>query len=178
MASISKDPGGRKRILFVGPDKKRKAIRLGKIPQRAAEAIKVKVEALIGSSVSGCGWDNETARWVAEIPDNLAGKLAAVGLIPKRASAGADTLGPFLDSYIKSRNIRKSNTQRNYDRSRKNVTDFFGEERDLRDITPGDADDWRQWLISRYSDATVSREVKRARQFFRAADRTSWLAVE
>ena len=54
MASISKDPGGRKRILFVAPDKKRKTIRLGKVPGRAAEAIKVKVEALLASKVSGC----------------------------------------------------------------------------------------------------------------------------
>ncbi len=46
MASIGKDPGGLRRILFVAPDGKRKTIRLGKATQRTAETVKTKVEAL------------------------------------------------------------------------------------------------------------------------------------
>src|SRR5438876_372101 len=46
MASISRDPNGRRRILFVDRDGGRKAIRLGKVPQRLADEIKIKVEAL------------------------------------------------------------------------------------------------------------------------------------
>ena len=101
MASISNDPGGHRRILFTAPDGKRKAIRLGKMPKKAAEAIKAKVEALLASKVSGCPWDNDTARWVAEIPDDLAEKLAKAGLIPARESA---TLDSFIRGYIESRN--------------------------------------------------------------------------
>ena len=55
MASIVRDPNGRKRILFVAPDEKRKTIRLGKVSQRAAEAIKAKVEHLVAAKVSSCG---------------------------------------------------------------------------------------------------------------------------
>lgn len=43
MASISNDPNGRRRILFINPTKDRKTIRLGKVSLRQAEAVKVKV---------------------------------------------------------------------------------------------------------------------------------------
>ena len=96
MASIAKDPNGRKRIIFSLPNGKRKAIRLGKMPQRAAETVKLRVEQLLAAKVSGCGWDNETAGWVAELSDELADKLAKAGLIPVRDRA---TLGAFIESY-------------------------------------------------------------------------------
>ena len=37
MASIGKDPGGRRRILFVAQNGKRRTIRLGKCSQKQAE---------------------------------------------------------------------------------------------------------------------------------------------
>ena len=177
MASIGKDKNGRRRILFVAPDGKRKTIRLGKMPQRAAEAIKVKVENLVGAAVSGCGWDNETARWVADLPDTLADKLAAVDLIPKRKKeTPTDTLGAFLDAYIEGRSNLKPNTKRNYEVTRKHLINHFGRERLLAEITPGEADEWLEALREKLSAATVSREVKRARQFFRAALRKRLIA--
>ena len=53
MASISCDPGGRRRILFVDSNGDRKAIRLGKVAQRAAEAIKFRVEQLLAAMLTG-----------------------------------------------------------------------------------------------------------------------------
>ena len=50
MASISNDPNGRRRILFIGANGKRQAIRLGKVPLRYAESTKVKVEDLVMES--------------------------------------------------------------------------------------------------------------------------------
>ena len=46
MASISKDPNGNVIIQFVGGDKRRRTIRLGKVSQKTAEAVKLKVEHL------------------------------------------------------------------------------------------------------------------------------------
>jgi len=71
MASVVRDPGGRKRILFVGPDRKRKAIRLGKVSQKVADAVNVKVESLVSAGVTG-HLDNETAAWVAALGDVMA----------------------------------------------------------------------------------------------------------
>jgi hypothetical protein len=46
MASISRDANGRRCIQFLAADGVRKGIRLGKVSQRIAEEIKVKIEAL------------------------------------------------------------------------------------------------------------------------------------
>jgi len=45
----------------------------------------------------------------------------------------------------------------------------FGSERLIVEVSPGVADEWREALQKELSPATVSREVKRAWQFFRAA---------
>lgn len=168
MASISNERNGRKTIQFVGPNRKRKSIRLGKCSKRHAEAVKVKVEQLVTSVLTGHSIDDETTRWVAGLNDTLADKLARVGLLPERIDR---TLGAFLESYIANRNIKKANTLRNYNHTKKHLVNYFGAEKQLRDITPGDADDWRAWMLSSQAETTVSREVKRAKQFFRAAVR-------
>jgi len=53
MASIARDPGGKKRILFMNGDGNRKTIRLGKTSLKQAEAFKIKLEALIAARFSG-----------------------------------------------------------------------------------------------------------------------------
>ncbi|MFC1596737.1 tyrosine-type recombinase/integrase [Planctomycetota bacterium] len=165
--------GGLRRILFVAPDRTRKTIRLGKTPQRAAEAIKTKVEVLIALKVSGCPWDNETARWVAGLPDELADKLARVGLIPKRAGGKNETLGGFLGTYIAKRTDVKGGTRVFYGHTRRNLVDFFGADKPLLEITKGDADDFRRYLIKEgLSPATtVNRRCSLAKTFFSAAVR-------
>ena len=93
MASISNDPNGRRRILFVAPDGSRKTIRLGKMDRKSAEAINRHVEALLSAKIGGQPAPRDTASWIASIGDEIQGKLAAVGLLkaPKR-----ELLGEFL----------------------------------------------------------------------------------
>src|SRR5436305_270247 len=105
MASLSNDTGGGRRILFVGPDGKRKAIRLGSVPVKQAEAVKLKVEAILSARLAGLPLDAESARWVGTIGDELAERLAAVGLIPPRRRT---TLGAFLDDFIAARSAKKA----------------------------------------------------------------------
>ena len=78
MASISNDPNGRRRILFVAPDESRKTIRLGKIDRKSAEAIARHVEALLAAKIGGQPVPRETAVWLARIGMALRDKLAAV----------------------------------------------------------------------------------------------------
>lgn len=172
MASITRDPNGRRTIQFVAADGKRKSIRLGKVSQRIAEEIKVKVEHLNAAIVSGCPIDSETAQWVAKLGDDLAGRLAAVGLIPERVVA---RLGEFLDRYITQRTDVKPRTRINLEAARDRLVEFFGADKSLRDITAGDADNWLIWLRQKYSSGTAGRTVKRAKQFFRAAMRNKIL---
>src|ERR1022692_735862 len=98
MASISRDPNGRRRILFIDRDGDRKTIRLGKVSQRTAEEIKIKLETLNAAKIGAGSLDRETAQWLANLGDDLHAKLAAVGLAEPRRTA--PKLGEFLDAFI------------------------------------------------------------------------------
>ena len=124
MASIAKDPNGRRRILFVARDGKRKTIRLGKVSQRHAEMVKLRVEQLNAAAVAGHPIDRDTARWLSEIDDSLAEKLAKVGLVSRRDRA---TLLDFLDGYIDSRRDVKKSTKNLYHQTRANLTSAYAE---------------------------------------------------
>ena len=175
MASISKQPGGRRTIQFVGSDGKRRSIRLGKVSQRLAESVQVKVEYLAAAKATGGALDGETARWVGDLDTQLADKLAAVGLIAPREKRAAETitLAEFIDQYIDTRQKSMNpSTVTNYFQTRRVLLEFFGVDRLLGDITPGSCDDWRVYQETKgYALATIGRHVKRARQFFRAAFR-------
>ena len=103
MASIARDSGGKKRILFVAPDGKRKVIRLGKMPLVQARNVKYKIESLISSKASSQPLDNETG----DIPDDMAGKLARAGLVKER---GTITIGGMLDAFMNSNSSAKPAT--------------------------------------------------------------------
>ena len=68
MASVSRDAGGKRRILFVAPDGKRKAIRLGKVSQRTAEQVKFRIEQLLEAKLTGYAVDADTAQWIGAGP--------------------------------------------------------------------------------------------------------------
>jgi integrase len=178
MASISRDANGRRRIQFLAADGVRKGIRLGKVSQRIAEEIKVKVEALNAAIIAGCSIDGETAQWVAKLGDELHAKLAGVGLVPARQteSISYPSLGEFVDSFIAARTDHKRNTRNTFTQTKNALLHFFGADKPLNTITPGDADDWKVDLRSRgYAPATIGTFVKRARQMFRYATRKGLL---
>lgn len=167
MASISTDSKGNRRILFVGADRKRRAVRLGKVPIKMAEEVCRRVEALNACRIVDAAPDTDLARWVANVSVDLARKLAAVGLVGPRAST--TTLEPFLRSYIDGRTDVKPFTRTNLEQARKRMVAHFGAGRPLREVTVGDAKQWVVKLRERYAEATAARMVKRARQFFAAA---------
>ena len=174
MASVTTEKRNgriRYRICWRDGDKRRKSLRLsGDIGNKKdADAIARKVTAIVSANVSKRSLDNAVSEWLADIGDHLHSKLAESGLVEPRQSA---TLAEFIDTYIASRGDSEANTVRNWRNSRRKLTDFFGEDANLRDITPGKADDWRQWLVNQdYSNATISKAVKHAKQFLRAAHR-------
>lgn len=167
MASISREKNGRRTIQFFAPDKRRRSIRLGKVSQRVAEAVKVKVEHLVTSAITGHALDDETARWVANLDRELADRLTRVGLIPKREQA---TLRAFLEAYIESRADVKPLTKKKYVSTRKSLVAFLGPDKRLRDITPGDAEDWRlEILRGGRVENTARKHIAVAKLFFGAA---------
>lgn len=168
MATIGKDKSGLKRILFVAPDGKRKTIRLGKCTIKQAETFKLKLEALIAGQYSGI--DAETARWIAALPDNIHSKLAAVGLVEERTPTVNQTLGTFLEDYLKSRVDLKPNSHIVYNHTKRVLIDYFGANKSLKDITENDALLWRAYLTEQnLSEATVNKRAANAKVFFKVA---------
>lgn len=167
MASITRETNGRKTIQFVGSDGKRRSIRLGKVPMRQVEAVRIKVEDLASSAITGHAPSDETSRWLVGLDETMIDKLARVGLATRREGA---TLGVFTREYIDGRVDVKPGTRTNLEQARSYLLDCFDASRQLRDFTAGDAEDFRLRLLGqRKSDNTVRRAIGRARQFFRAA---------
>jgi len=169
MASISKGPNGLRTIQFVSGDGKRRSIRLGKVSQKQAEAVKLRVEALNAAAISRTPIDGDLAAWLAGIGDELHAKLSAVGLATPRASVERPLLGTFLDGYMAGRTDLKPSTVCNLNVCKARLLEFFGKDRALEEITVADAKRWDIWLKERYAKATIGRTIRRAKQFFQAA---------
>jgi len=177
MASIANDPGGRKRILFVNPDGDRKAIRLGKVSQRAAEGIKYRVEQLLECLMLKRPMEADLAGWVRDMEPRLAKKLARVGLIPEPEAKPAAALGAFLADFTTRRIDVKPATKEVWSQAVRNLSDHFGADRDLASITEADAEDFKMFLIGeKLAPTTVHKRLQFARMFFRSAKKRKLIA--
>lgn len=173
MASISREPNGRRTVQFVGGDGKRRSIRLGKVSQREAEGVKWRIEALVSASLRDCPLHDDVSRWVAGLDDRMADKLAAVGLIAPRRSA---TVGGLLDAFLAANTHVKPATRVMWRHTLRNLRDHFGEARQLRSIGRAEGEGFRQWLTEqRLAAATVARRLQLTRQIFAYAVRCEWI---
>jgi len=163
------------RVLIGGGRRPRQTIRLGDVSERIANEAKARIEALETASLPGTAVDRTTAAWLSAIHDNVYAKLARVGLVEPREPVVEEPavkeveLGELVERYVASRSKLKPNTLRNYETTKRLLAEHFGHRRIVRSIHAGHARDYREWLVGRYSLATVSREIKRARQYFEYA---------
>ena len=148
-------------------DRKRVSVRLVKMTMQHAEAIKVKIEAIVSVGISGHAIDDETARWVSSFDETLATKLSRVGLIPKRES---EELFAFVDAYITKRTDVALDTRKAWRQGLDHLVDHFGPDKPLRSLTKGDATEWRLSLIrKKHAEATIRKYSGYAKQFINAA---------
>lgn len=169
MASLSTDATGNRSIQFTCPwDRKRRTVRLGKVPKKTAESVRTKVEALVAAVAAKVPPDAETAAWTAAVPDDLAAKLAAVGLLAARRTA---TLGAFLDDYMTRRRLdAKGGTVTQMGVMAADLTKFFGAGASLRGVTEADAERFRDHYLERgLAPATCHRRLNGVKTFFRRA---------
>jgi len=174
MASLSKDAAGNRTIHFVAADGKRRSIRLGKVNAKWAGSFKLKVETLVASVASKIPLDSETAAWVGGIGDDVAAKLAGVGLMPERQSR---TLGVFLNAYLDRRRAdTKPATVANIYRVVHDLSAFFGADAELRSITAEKAAKFKDsYLAKGLASATVYRQLKWAKMFFGLAVKAKFI---
>ena len=94
-------------------------------------------------------------------------KISALGLWEMGSKA---ILGPFLERHILARTDVKPATLEVWAQPCRNLTTFFGQSKLLGDITPGDADEFKHWLLAQpLSRATIAKRLSFARTFFHVA---------
>jgi integrase len=181
MAALCSEVGTRGttyRVLLRTPNG-RHTIRLGRVSKKIAETAKRMIETLEAAKAAGHTPDRETAEWVGRLSDEIHERLARAGLVPQREQASATivTLGQHLEQLFASLGKQKPTTARNYIRARRLLEEFFGKDRTLDSITEGDADAYKRWLLDSYAPASASVDLRRARQFLKAAVRRRLIAV-
>ena len=130
MASITRESNGRKTIQFVGTDRKRHSLRLGKASLEYARTIKNHVESIMAAqrkavSVSAETADPGSATWTDDFHEQLEG----VGLVEKRVKAepaSNRTIGTLIAAYNADRLKAKPGTRTPGSQSQGDLVAKFG----------------------------------------------------
>ena len=184
MASITKKANGSWLIQFKLRDG-RHGLVLTEATDRQADEVKRHVEHLVAARIAGLALEPKTARWVARCGPTLRRRLAKAGLIEPERKAATDAnvgeLGAFMAHYLETRSDLKSGTLTNLRQCQKDLVAYFGADKRLDEITPGDSDEFRLYLVQRrkppLGENSARRICGRANQFFRAAARKGLIQV-
>jgi integrase len=144
-------------------------IRVGHRDKKSAHNFARRVESLLSSRLGGTEPAPAVAAWLATLPQSMRTKLAKAGLIDD-TGAGV-TLAEHLDGYIARRTDWKPATKEGNERTRDLLTDRFGQDVLLSDITPSQAESWRNWLKDDkgMAEATARGHVRHAKAMFGSA---------
>ncbi|MGP1346257.1 MAG: tyrosine-type recombinase/integrase [Phycisphaerales bacterium] len=183
MASVSSDKDGGRRILWVDGDGKRHSVRLGAISKRDADAVRIKVEALLSAKLTGSTPPREVVMWVAELGDRMHAKLANHELFEPREKSEVWTIGPAFERFLAAQTDSKPATITKLKQTRDQLLAHFGEV-ELGAIDKAKAEGWRVEMRQNYATATVGRSLRVARQFWGwcvnagMVSENPWLAVK
>ena len=165
MANINRDENGYCRLQFKSLDGKRRTIRLGKITQKVSDRVLFHIEEIIAARTTNVPLSAPTAQWVTTLSDVMRERLAATGLVKSRVYV---QLGAWLDYFVKIRKDVKPATKTNWGHTVRNLKEFFGEDKDPREINYTEAEHFKQYLIGlKLKSATVSKRLQNAKMFFR-----------
>lgn len=105
--------------------------------------------------------DAELSSWLRELPDQMPGRLVAVGLATARTAETTPTLGGLLDRFESNATVKPS-TRAAYRQTSGSILKHFGAEADARTLTPAGADAWRKSIaVSGLAPATGVAEPRK-----------------
>jgi integrase len=180
MASITRESNGRKTIQFIGTDKKRRSLRLGKASLEYARTIKNHVESIMAAKRKAVSISAETADWLGKVDDEFHEQLDGVGLVELRVKAKAEpgrTLEILIAAYNADRLKAKPGTRTAWGQTQRNLIDKLGRNKLITGITVADAENWAEWLAvdQKLGKVTCRRRCGHAKQFFQFAVKSRWL---
>jgi integrase len=168
-------------IRCIRPDNgKRTTVRLGAVNKTQAKELGLKVGLLLNTIKFGLNLAPELHHWLSQLDDKTYGKLVQGGLVLARKATVSQELEKFVTDYCDEQvraGVWKPRTQEIRKQCKRDLVSYFGKDKKLTAITPGDADDWFLWLQKKspegrgLSRVTVAKRLKDARQFFAYAVR-------
>lgn len=179
MASVCNDSNGRRRILFVDVDKRRRTVRLGKISKLAAEKIKLRLESLLSAKILNQPISQDDAAWL-EANAKVRRKLEKVGLISAEKVSAPKTrqsLSEFLDDYVeRNKEGKKPGTVSVWKQVVANLKELMPKGIMLDEVTVGHAKEFHSKIKQRMATSTVDKRIRFCRQFF--TDAVDWELIE
>ncbi|MFG0328580.1 MAG: tyrosine-type recombinase/integrase [Phycisphaerales bacterium] len=143
---------------------------------RQAEAVKSKVEDLLGSSITGDAPRRSTSDWVRAIDETLHERLARVGLVQPREAKTQVSLASAIELFGESRKDVKPQTRLVWKQAHDSLREYFGDDKPVDEIGEGDAEDFEQHLIGQgYAKATVRKRIGVAKMLWRWASRRGYV---
>lgn len=176
MASLSTSSDGSRRLIFTDPlDGKRKTIYLGKMTENATGKFKRNLETLLVYRGENEPHDASLIRWLASLSDELAGKLAALGLIEPRSKPDAEavpSLAAFIPVFLDGKPHLKETARTACKVSLNQAAFYLGNARRLNEVDERAAAGMvRDMTTADYAKATISKAVIAMRSMFKAAMR-------
>ncbi len=179
MATVTRDSKG-VRIWFKDGAGNRKSIRLKDAHDDYATRFAMNLEDLNSAVKYNATIRPETAQWAMGLCEDVQNRLAALGLIEIQQAEpepDAPKLGSFVDGWIAGRHDVKPATKQIYSRSRHYLLEFFGADRPLNSITPGDGDEWALFLRSHLGENTSRKMAGVAKLILKRAHRKGLIEV-
>ncbi|WP_197529288.1 tyrosine-type recombinase/integrase [Aeoliella mucimassa] len=166
MASIEYRARSTRVVAYV--NKEKKTFALGEVSKKAAVRFANNIDTLLHERRCNLPLSRDVSNWLADWDDALFELLAEEGLVEPRVKAGA--LASYIDSYIVGRSDVTERRLGKFRNARARLIEFFGDVK-VEVVTPGSADDYARWLLTRLAPATAQKECQIAAQFFRHAFR-------
>jgi integrase len=166
MASIEYRSRTTRIIAYV--DREKHSFPLGKVTRKTAERFANNIDRLLHEHRCNVPLSREVTNWLADLGDSLYDLLIERGLAEPRQAV--NTLCQFIDVYIETRFDVTERRRDKFRMAKKRMIEFFGD-RELSEITAGDADEYARWLSEEVAPATAQKECQIAAQFLRHAQR-------